>query len=64
MTIDIGQWLRQARGKLAGHSDQPQRESRALLGTVLHKPLAWIIAHPEAELTGDHSFSWTISSPG
>jgi release factor glutamine methyltransferase len=56
MTIDIGQWLSQARGKLARHSDQPQRESRALLGTVLHKPLSWIIAHPEAELTADQQF--------
>lgn len=37
--------------RLAAHSDSPQLDASVLLGHVIGKPRAWVLAHPEANLT-------------
>jgi release factor glutamine methyltransferase len=49
--IDAGEWLAQARQKLLTHSQQPLSEAQTLLGFVLGKPRAYILAHPETILS-------------
>jgi release factor glutamine methyltransferase len=51
MTIDAGQWLAQARARLSGQTQSPLSEAQALLGAVVGRSRAWVIAHPETELS-------------
>lgn len=50
---EAGQWLSQARKRLAGSSEHPLSEAQALLGSVLGRSRSWIIAHPETRLSSE-----------
>jgi release factor glutamine methyltransferase len=39
--------------RLSGLSETPTLDAQVLLAYVLGKPRAWVLAHPEAELTGE-----------
>jgi len=49
--IDIGSWQAMARSALALNSENPGLEAGLLLAHVLDRPKAWVLAHPEAEVT-------------
>jgi release factor glutamine methyltransferase len=53
--IDAGAWLAQTRQKLLTHSQHPLSEAQTLLGFVLEKPRAYILAHPETALSADQA---------
>lgn len=49
--MNIGEWLADAKQRLAGSDPQETAMSvQALLGSVLGKPRAWLLAHPETWL--------------
>ena len=39
--------------KLAGSSENPALDARVLLSRILDRPVAWVLAHPEAALSPD-----------
>ena len=47
----LSEWLRAIPGRLA--SDTAVLDSQVLLAYVLNKPRAWVLAHPEAELSNE-----------
>jgi release factor glutamine methyltransferase len=50
---NAGAWLAEARARLLLASEEPALEAQVLLARVLNKPRAWVIAHPEADLSDD-----------
>ncbi len=53
MTSTVGEALTGASLQLQPHSDSPGSDAQLLLGETLGKPRAWILAHPESELSSD-----------
>jgi len=53
MTTTVGEALEGASLKLRPHSDSPGSDAQLLLGEALRKPRAWILAHPESDLSSD-----------
>src|SRR5512135_1956874 len=51
-TNDASAWLEKARRDLAlaGLSDQPALEAQVLLASVLARPRAWVLTHPQTPL--------------
>lgn len=49
----IGEKLTDLRQALAQVSDSPNLDSQVLLANILNKPRAWIISHPEIQLTSE-----------
>lgn len=47
MTNDLGSWLKKAKNLLQSQSDTPLLEVQVLAATILQKPRAWVISHPE-----------------
>lgn len=52
---NLGQWLANARQFLRDTSEMPGIELQALLAHELRRPRAWIVAHPEYELSDRQS---------
>jgi release factor glutamine methyltransferase len=53
MTPTVGDVLEVASLKLRSHSDSPIADAQLLLRETLGRSRAWILAHPEHELSGD-----------
>ncbi len=53
MTTTVGDALEGASLQLQSHSDSPGSDAQLLLRETLGKPRAWILAHPESELSSD-----------
>lgn len=47
----LGEWLEQARSRMADCSDSPALEVQTLAAHVLKKTRAWLLAHPEQIIT-------------
>jgi release factor glutamine methyltransferase len=47
--------LQEIRERLAGSSETPNLDAQVLLAHVLGKPRAWVVAHPEIQLTPDQN---------
>lgn len=54
-TLSIQHWLMQARQSLI-NVDYPELEARLILGKVLRRDKAWLMAHSEVYLTSDQTF--------
>ncbi len=52
MTNTVGETLEGASRQLRPHSDSPGSDAQLLLGEALGKSRAWILAHPESDLSG------------
>ena len=52
MTTTVGEALEGASLQLRPHSDSPGSDAQLLLGESLGKPRAWVLAHPESDLSG------------
>jgi len=61
MTTTVGEALTGASLQLQSHSDSPGSDSQILLGETLGKPRAWILAHPESELSSDQLAEYETS---
>ena len=53
MTTTVGEALEGASLQLQPHSDSPSSDAQLLLRETIGKPRAWILAHPESELSSD-----------
>jgi release factor glutamine methyltransferase len=49
--IHLGAWLEQARARLKAGSEQPGLEASLLAAFQLNQPRAWVLAHPELQLS-------------
>ena len=47
------QYLRSLSLRLSPWSDTPILDAQVLVASILDKPRAWVLAHPEAELTAE-----------
>ncbi len=52
MITTVGEALEGASLQLRPHSDSPGSDAQLLLGEALGKPRAWVLAHPESDLSG------------
>ena len=50
-TIKLGDWLAQAHQKLVRTSENPSLEAQLLAAHITGQPRAWIMAHPETQLS-------------
>jgi release factor glutamine methyltransferase len=57
---NAGAWLADARTRLASVSEQPALEAQLLLAHGINKPRAWVIAHPEAMISGDQAIELCV----
>jgi len=53
MTSTVGEVLQRASLQLRQHSESPGSDAQLLVGEALGKSRAWILAHPESELSSD-----------
>ena len=51
----LSEWLGLLRRSLAQVSDTPSLDGQVLLAQVLERPRAWVMAHPQAELSNEQS---------
>ena len=51
----LSEWLELLRRSLAQVSDTPSLDGQVLLAQVLERPRAWVMAHPQAELSNEQS---------
>ena len=61
MTTTVGEALEGASRKLRQHSDSPGTDAQLLLGEALGQPRAWILAHPESELSSAQLAQFEVS---
>ncbi|MFL7893029.1 MAG: peptide chain release factor N(5)-glutamine methyltransferase [Anaerolineales bacterium] len=59
--ITIGQALRQGVEKLSEHSETPNLDVQVLLANILNQSRAWIVSHPEVELTTSELSAWQVN---
>jgi release factor glutamine methyltransferase len=49
----LSEWLELLRRSMAQFSDTPSLDGQVLLAQILERPRAWVMAHPQAELTDE-----------